>query len=390
MVVVQATSRQIRAAMKTVVFVLKVLPMLPSKPLNLITPTPVVKRLEYPTRTGRAEGDVYRPASHGPHPGIVVCLGVVPFGVEHPQVPRLGEALARAGFVALLYWSPAMRDFRLDPEDIEGIALAYERLVEQPYVDASRSGLMGTCVGGSFALMAAAHALIRDRVAFVAAFAPFGSLLSLARDIASESCLRSDEREPWPVDPLTRKVFVHSVTARLDPSEAQTLRDAFDAKRVAASSDGLSASGLAIEALLAAADEGQAELALQRLPQEIKDGLADLSPVSYLKDLRAPLIAISHDVDDSVIPVGESRLLKSALTGRAGVHYTEFAMFQHADPTKRKLPPMKLLWQLSKFYLWLHAVFRQAQRTEQGGGIWSLKSRTGLAWRRRQASEEDS
>jgi hypothetical protein len=36
-------------------------------------------------------------------------------------------------------------------------------------------------------------------------------------------------------------------------------------------------------------------------------------------------------------------------------------MFQHADPTKRKLPPMQLLWQLSKFYLWLHAVFRQAQ-----------------------------
>src|SRR4051794_30116451 len=25
----------------------------------------------------------------GPHPGIVVCLGVVPFGADHPQVPRL-------------------------------------------------------------------------------------------------------------------------------------------------------------------------------------------------------------------------------------------------------------------------------------------------------------
>jgi hypothetical protein len=29
------------------------------------------------------------------------------FSCFHPQVPRLGKALARAGFAALLYWSPA-------------------------------------------------------------------------------------------------------------------------------------------------------------------------------------------------------------------------------------------------------------------------------------------
>ena len=80
--------------------------MLPSKPLDLITAAPIVERLEYPTTSGTAAGDVYRPGGRGPHPCIVVCLGVVPFGVEHPQVPRLGDALARAGFAALLYWSP--------------------------------------------------------------------------------------------------------------------------------------------------------------------------------------------------------------------------------------------------------------------------------------------
>src|SRR3972149_3323428 len=143
--------RSIRAAIRTGVFVLKVLPMLPSKPLDLITPTPIVESLQYRTKTGKAEGDVYRPNSKGRHPGIVVCLGVVAFDGEHPQGPRLGAALARSGFAALLYWSPAMRDFRLDPEDIENIALAYQCLLEQPYVDARRSGLFGTCVGGSFA-----------------------------------------------------------------------------------------------------------------------------------------------------------------------------------------------------------------------------------------------
>ena len=333
--------------------------MLPSRPLNLVTPKFTVERLEYPTTMGMAEGDVYRPANPGPHPGVVVCLGVVPFGVDHPQVPILGEALARAGFAALLYWSPHMRDFRLDPEDIENIALAYERLVDQPYVDESHSGLIGTCVGGSFALMAAADRVIRDRVGFVAAFAPYGSLFSLARDIASSSRINGGEREPWQVDQLTRKVFVHSVTARLAPAEAEALRDAFDGGGEA-SADGLSPDSAAVCALLAARDLEKAELALEGLPQDVRAGLADLSPMTYLQDIKAPSIALSHDRDDRVVPVGESRQLRSALEGRSGFHYTEFAMFQHADPTKRNLPPWQLFWQLGKFYLWLHAVFRQA------------------------------
>jgi dienelactone hydrolase len=53
-----------------------------------------------------------------------------------------------------VYWSPTRRDRRLDREDVENIAVAYDWLVDQRAIDATRSGLMGTYVGGSFALMA--------------------------------------------------------------------------------------------------------------------------------------------------------------------------------------------------------------------------------------------
>jgi len=354
--------QSVRAAVRTGIFVLKVLPMLPSRPLDFVTPKPIVTRLAYATTTGGAEGDLYRPGSRGAHPGIVVCLGVVPFDVEHPQVPRLGAALARAGFAALLYWSPAMRDFRLDPEDIENIALAYGCLVEQPDIDARRSGLFGTCVGGSFALMAAASPTVRDRVAFVGAFAPYASLPALARDIVSSSCERDGERHPWQVDQLTRRVFVHSITAHLEPDEAQLLRDAYESAGAPRACDGLSVEGRAVHALLVARDPEEAGAALRGLPDDVRAGLTQLSPLEYVADLHAPMIAISHDRDDAVIPVGQSRRLAAALHGRAGLHYTEFAMFEHADPTKRKLSPVRLLWQLGKFYLWLHAVFRVAVR----------------------------
>ncbi len=353
-------TRPIRAAARTAVFFLKVLPMLPSKPVNWVTSPPVIEHVRYPTRHGQVEGDLYRPSTGGPHPGIIVCLGVVPFGVDNPQLPHLEEALARAGFAALIYWSPAMRDLRLDAEDIENIALAYDWLLEQPYVDPARSGLMGTCVGGSFALMAAASPLIRDRVAFVGAFAPYSSMWTFAQDIASSTRPCGEGRSSWQVDQLTRKVFVHSLTALLEPGEAERLRSAFTDQGGHLDSHDLSADGQALYPLLTALGADDAERVLHRLPPAIQEYLTALSPLSYLGDLHAPLIVFAHDRDDLVIPVSESRHLWSALSGRAGVQYTEFAMFQHLDPTKRKLPLFQFVQQLGKFFLYVYPMFRQA------------------------------
>ncbi len=351
--------RPIRAVAKAAVFFLKVFPMLPSRPVDWVTRAPVVEKVKYPTRSGQAEGDLYRPAAGGPHPGIVVCLGVVPFGVDHPQVPILGKALARAGFAALLYWSPAMRDFCLDPQDVENIALAYRWLLEQPSVDPVRSGLLGTCVGGAFALMAAASPLIRDHVGFIGAYAPYSSMWTLARDIASATRSCGDEREPWRVDPLTRKVFVHSLTALLPAGEAEQLRSAFANEGGHLDDHGLSANGRAVSALLTALSADDAETTLHRLPPMMQERLAALSPLHYLKDIHAPLIVLLHDRGDQVIPVGESRRLCSALAGHAGVHYTEM-LFQHLDPVKGKLPLLRLVRELGKFFRAVYPLFRQA------------------------------
>ena len=349
----------IRAAAKAATFFLKVFPMLPSKPIDWVTKPPVVQKVQYPTRAGQVEGEVYRPSGAGPYPGLVVCLGVVPFGVDHPQVPVLGKALARAGFAALLYWSPAMRDFRLDADDIENIALAYNWLITQPYVDPARSGLLGTCVGGSFALMAAAHPLIRDRIAFLSAYAPYSSLWTFAHDVASCSRSSGDGREPWQVDQLTRKVFVHCITTFLEPSEAERLRSVFSNENEPLVDFDLSADAQSVYSLLTARNENEAEAALHKLPLILQKNLTDLSPMNYLKDIHAPLMVLLHDRGDQVIPVGESRRLRSAFNGDRRVYYTEM-QFQHLDPVKAKLPLVRLVRELSKFFIAVYPLFRQA------------------------------
>ncbi len=165
--------------------------------------------------------------------------------------------------------------------------------------------------------MAASRPLVRDSVAFVSAYAPFSSMWTFARDIASGTRCTEDGQIPWRVDQLTRKVFVHSVTAWLEEGEAERLRSAFATEGGRFDGGELSADGQAVYSLLIAPDAKQAEAALHRLPAGMQEQLSAMSPVNFVKDIHAPLMVFLHDRGDQVIPVDELRRLQPALAGRA-------------------------------------------------------------------------
>ena len=351
--------RTLRATARTAVFFLKVLPMLPSRFVDHFTGQPVRERVTFASTFGEGEGDLYRPSKPGVYPGVVVCLGVIPFGFDHPQIPRLGAALAQAGFSALLYQSPRMQDFVLDPEDIGNLAAAHDYLTRQPFVHKEKSGLLGTCVGGAFALMAAAHPAIRDHVQFVATFAPFASMQNLVPEIASSTRMHDNTREPWQVDPLTRKVLVHCLTDVLERGEADKLREMFDNESGIPDASWMSGDAVAIRSLLTASDYERAVAAFHQLPAALPNLMEAISPILYLQHIRAGLVTIGHDRDDLVIPVGQSRSLVSAWGSRPGLRYTEFGMFQHADPTTRKLGIYRRIREFGKFFGYVYPIFRE-------------------------------
>jgi hypothetical protein len=243
----------------------------------------VIEQVEVWDGQAAVRHDLYRPPVPGPHPGVVVCLGVVPNGYDHPQVARLGSALARSGFVALIYRSPKMGEHLLDRSDIDGLARSFAHLRSMAVVDSGRTGLYGTCVGGSFALMAAAHPEVRGNTAFVGAFAPFASLRTLTMSVTSSSRQSGGGRIPWAVDPLTRKVFVTVLTSRLAPHERDLLRRE--------SGDGpltgetrLSPEAQAVRRVLLGVPFADAATAVDALPRPIIEEMARLSPVSYIAD----------------------------------------------------------------------------------------------------------
>jgi hypothetical protein len=357
-----------RAVARSAAFILKMLPFR-FPPIDWLTHRPLIETLSYPTSAGPIEAQLYRPPTRGRHPGIVLSLGVLPLGVVDPRTTMVAEAFARAGFATLLHWSPATRNLRLDPEDVPLLASAFDALAAQPFVDPDRTGLFGVCVGGSFALIAAASPALRGRIAFVAAHAPYSSLLTLAVDIASASRTVGESREPWDVDPLTWQVYVRSVSQWLPPTEATRLRDAFEPKitwdvaktRIVHSPVGpvepgeLSPEGRAIQRLLAAGEDEVGD-ALRDLPTTATARLTAMSPLACVQDIDAPLIVLIHDREDHMIPVGESRRLAAVLSGRPGAHYTEMGLRHLRIP--RGWSPLRVAREMAKGYTAWYPLFR--------------------------------
>ncbi len=353
--------RSAQSSGRDAAFVLRVLPMLPSQWLDRFSPEPLYEQIVIPGFDSRTPAELYRPNDEGIHAGVVVCLGVIPFDVTHPQVQRLGRALARRGFAVLIVWSAEMRSLRISPDDAGLLAAAYGWLVNQPYVDPARSGLLGTCVGAGFALLAAAQAEIRDRVGFVSCFAPFSSLRTLALDIGSETTEIDGIRRRWEVDQLSRHVYIRTLTAELDADEATKLETAWLERRSFPDAETLSPAGQALLPLLRTTDRIQLEALLDQ-HCALREKVDAVCPIDVADDIGARHVGIGHDRDDSVVPFGESQRLYAAMRERPGVALTEFHMFQHADPTKRRLAKWRLFAELWKFARFCSPALRFADR----------------------------
>ena len=351
-------SHEGRAAVKTTLFIPHVFNA-GVKPLNWFTPDPVVERVAFPIPGGAGAGDIYRPPGDGPYAAVLLFLGVAPAGSDDPRVVRLGDALARSNMVTLFYWSPIMADGRMEPEDVDNLVAAFQYLSAQDYVDDTRVGMGGFCVGASFSIMAASEEPIRDHVTFVNAFGPYFDMRDLIGAISSGTKSYGNETLSWEPDKLSRKVFITHLTQDLPETESRLLQNAFldNASPEIAIQD-LSPQGKAVYSLLKGVPPEEVKTHLAQIPQRTQERAALISPNQRLDGLRAPLL-IMHDREDDLVPAFESRRLRDALEPRGNARYTEFGLFDHVTPDIR-LGLWDTSKELVKLFRHLHSILMQA------------------------------
>ena len=329
-----ALTPQGRTGLRTALFVLQLLEQ-PLKPQSWISNEPLREVAAYVSPSGSDVADVYRMPDGSPRAAVLLVIGASPEGLDDPNAINLGKALARAGFVTMMHWSPTMGlEANISPTEPENIVQAFLYLEKQDYVDRERVGLGGFCVGASLALVAAADPRIRDRVAFVNAFGPFFDAEKLLVQAASRSVTHEGEQMAWQPDPRTLRVLANELIETMDdPTDTEILTRIYIDKGEATPAElaSLSARGHVAVRLMDGVTPEEAESLYSTLPPFFGENLARVSPVTYIGGIQAPLL-VMHDRDDRMVPVTESRRLVQATQDSLDVRYTELSAFDHLLP----------------------------------------------------------
>ena len=323
-----------RAGFHTGLFVLQMLEV-PIKPQSWFADDTLRQEVNYLTPEGTVAADVYRLSDGRPRPAVLLSLGANDTGRDDENAVNLGHALARAGYVVMIHWSPTMGlHANIDPAETEKLVWAFQYLEERGYVDRNRVGLGGFCVGASLALVAAADPRIRDRVHFVNAFGPFFDAETLLLQASSRAVVYEGESTPWEPDSLTLRVLANELIETLDDSSDADVLTCHYLKGQAATPvelAALSPSGRTVVRLLEGVEPHEAEALYSTLPSSFHEGLVRVSPSTHVADLRARLF-VMHDRNDQLVPAAESRRLVESTRDRINVRYTEFMAFDHLVP----------------------------------------------------------
>ena len=306
----------------------------PVKPQSWFNSQPLRQEISYPRPDGEGVADLYRIPDDRKRAGVLIFLGANAAGRDDPDVINLGNALARAGFVAMFHWSPTMGlRLNIDPDEVENLVWAFQHLRSQEFVDQNRIGMGGFSVGGSLAMVAASDPRISDDVVFLNAFGAYYDVHDFFLQVASRSRFFEGQQEPWEVDRLTWLVFANELIGSLDdPKERELFNRRFlqgediTEEELAATSS----QAQTVRLLLEGTTLEEAETLYQSLPAGLRD-LQRISPSAHISGLKARLM-IMHDRGDRLIPAAESRRLVQALEGRGNFRYTETEVFEHVRP----------------------------------------------------------
>ncbi len=256
-------------------------------------------------RLGGQPTTVIRPSTPPPWPSFVIANGATPDGRAHPIVRRFGVALARSGYAVYIPDLPGIAEGVLTPATLAAAVGATTEIVDARETWAGRAGIVGVSVGGTLALLVAAHPHLAPRVSVVACVAPFTDLERVML-LATTGTYRDGTGAVQPYD----------VPAELAAGLARSLEEL-----------GTAGAEAEVGALLANTDPGRFDELYGRLPASVRETVVDLSPRHAVGRILAP-VEIATAPRDRYFPLEESL----ALASNPRVRVTVTSTLAHARP----------------------------------------------------------
>ena len=285
--------------------------------------------------------DIYEPATPPPPiPGGREAIIDVPGAGDNrsvPQLVNLSKSLASEGIVDVNVGTPALFDYRVAVQEGEAVVQAFELMEHWPGVNPQHIGIITFSVGALSAYAAAADPRIRDSVAFLGILGGYTDVTSLLRVVATRTQDVTGQTQRWEPIATTAYVLYRSVSSLFSPADQKLLQKAFPLTvsfpppLPTAQVAQLSPVGAAYYHLLEGDQPGNVNRNLAALSPALKAQFNQLSPLSIISQVRAP-IHLLHDRNDSAVPYTQALEMAAAL---ARLHHpydlAAYSIFSHVQ-----------------------------------------------------------
>ena len=259
---------------------------------------------------------VIKPEGEGPWPALFFVNGTVQEGRELPEVRRLAEGFARAGYLAVVPDLPGLRSDEITPKTVSETVEVARAVSERSDAREGQVGLVGVSTGATLALLAAEDPSLEGRVSIVAGVAPYADIRTILNIATTGHYRDGEDLAPYEADSFLSYVVARSLVAALLPGEdQQKLRSEleevgrFDPDPLAGYRDrpldDLGLEAQSVVELLANRDPERFDELYETLPEGVRGDLDKLSPLAGGERLDAPVELVSGP-QDKYFPISES------------------------------------------------------------------------------------
>lgn len=262
---------------------------------------------------------VVKPKGEGPWPALFFVNGAVREGRELPEVRRLAEGLARAGYLVVVPDLPGLTSDEITPETVSETIEVARAVSERPDVRDGRVGLVGVSTGATLALLAAKDPSLEGRVSVVAGVAPYADIRTILNIATTGHYWDGEDMVPYEPDSFLSYVVARSLVAALPPgNDRETLRSELhevgrlDPDPLAGlrdrTLDDLGPEARSVVELLANEDPKRFDELYGALPDGVREDLDKLSPLAGDGQIDAP-VELASGPRDKYFPISESYAL---------------------------------------------------------------------------------